>query len=465
MRVSIAETIPARPAIVFNRTNAAAAVLALSRVALGILIVLSPFRARIVLDQRTVGTIYGDYTDLLVFWSDVSLLAVLALWAGSLVLKPRTIWLGPNVVRWAAGPLLAAVWLSVPFSTDAAVSAFDALRLTAVAFLALYVANEVEDVKQVVPALLVMVAVQATVAVSQVIDQGSFGLGTLGEYHLNPQEPGSSIVWTENSAKLLRAYGFTDHPNILGGLLAAALTLLLSASVRSGPIRRSLITAVFAVGCVALLVTFSRAAQLALVAGAGTMLGLFAYRREWRRVALTLACLGVAAVVAAGFVKPYWPYLSARLNPTEQQAGSTERRSLSERAELVKVSNTIFTQHPVAGVGFGALPQAMAREFPDFGFNYQPAHFALIDAAAETGVLGAMFYFLLLAAPWSLLWWHRKRLTPSLIGVSAALLAVQVIGFFDYYTWSLAPGQVWAWLALGLWTSAYGRMTGAAGRA
>ena len=42
-----------------------------------------------------------------------------------------------------------------------------------------------------------------------------------------------------------------------------------------------------------------------------------------------------------------------------------------------------------------------------------------------------------------------------LIGVSGALLAVTLIGLFDYYTWLLAPGRLWQWLAWGLWGSVY----------
>jgi len=81
----------------------------------------------------------------------------------------------------------------------------------------------------------------------------------------------------------------------------------------------------------------------------------------------------------------------------------------------------------------------------------------MLEAAAETGLFGALFYMLAVLGPWLGLWLRRKRLTfgPALIGTSALLLAVTVVGFFDYYPWLLAPGRFWQWLAWGLWAAMY----------
>ena len=40
---------------------------------------------------------------------------------------------------------------------------------------------------------------------------------------------------------------------------------------------------------------------------------------------------------------------------------------------------------------------------------------------------------------------------------SAALAALTVVGFFDYYTWTYSAGRIWAWIVLGLWVGAYRR--------
>ena len=81
----------------------------------------------------------------------------------------------------------------------------------------------------------------------------------------------------------------------------------------------------------------------------------------------------------------------------------------------------------------------------------------LLDAAAETGLFGTLFYLVLLAAPWLALLLRRKQVnfSPSLVGASALLLAVSLVGLFDYYTWLLVPGRLLAWLAWGLWACFY----------
>ena len=132
-------------------------------------------------------------------------------------------------------------------------------------------------------------------------------------------------------------------------------------------------------------------------------------------------------------------------------------RSLSEREALVKLTNEVFVGRPLLGVGAGALPSALKDRSPDFGYDYQPAHFALLTVSAETGIVGGMAYGALIVVPFFLVWWRRKELTPFLTAATGALLAVTVLGLLDYYTWSLIPGRIWFWTVLGLWAAAYVR--------
>ena len=104
-------------------------------------------------------------------------------------------------------------------------------------------------------------------------------------------------------------------------------------------------------------------------------------------------------------------------------AGSTEERALSEREALARNTNEIFVDNPLTGVGAGVLPEAMKEAFPDFVYHYSPAHVVILVVAAETGILGAFAYGVLMLAPFVLLWVRRRRLTPELIGVSGALVA------------------------------------------
>jgi hypothetical protein len=43
----------------------------------------------------------------------------------------------------------------------------------------------------------------------------------------------------------------------------------------------------------------------------------------------------------------------------------------------------------------------------------------------------------------------------ALVGTSGLLLALTLVGLFDYYTGLLVPGRLWQWLAWGLWAVAF----------
>jgi hypothetical protein len=424
---------------------------------LGAAIVLSPFRARIILESRALPPVFGDYRDFLLFWNEVFVFACLVLWGVSLLLTPRKVDFGPAIIRLPVFALIAAIFVSVPFSVDVELSLFHALSVVLFATLGLFVLNEVRSTTQLVPAIGVMVVIQAVVAVGQVVGQESFGLSRLGELNLDPGVRGMSILWTEDEPKLLRAYGMSDHPNILGGVLAFSLPLIGAGLARYRGGWATLANVVFGLGVVGLLLTFSRAGALALVAGVAVVIAMLLAKRDWPEARRWIVACSAALLIAVPLLKPYAPYLSPRVNPVAQQAESTEGRALSERDALVRNTNEIFVDHPLTGVGVSALPTAMLDAFPGFRYNYAPAHLVLLVVAAETGLFGAIAYGVLMVCPWLMLWFHRERLTRELIGVSGALMAITVVGLFDYYTWSLTAGRIWFWLVLALWAGAYRR--------
>ena len=457
MTLTATETLVAPVAATDRRATLAAAARIAATTAFYGAVILSPFRARFYLDERDVPPVFTDYTDILLFWNQIFVVAVLALWALSLLLQPRRIDLAPLLIRIPVAIIAVAVFIPVPFSPDPTLALYNAVAIVGFIALALYVLNEVKSVSQVLPAIGVMVFVQAAVAITQVVSQASFGLIPLGEFDLDPSVAGRSIVWTADSPRLLRGYGLSDHPNILGGVLAAALLVVLAGLTRfrEGPM--AVACGVFAIGVAAVLITFSRAAALGLAGGLIFAFVLVLARRDWRTLGLWVAACVVAVLVAAPLVRPYTEYLSARVNPTAQPVGSTEERALSEREALARNTNEIFADNPATGVGAGVLPVKMKEAFPDFTYHFSPAHVVILVVAAETGILGAFAYGVLMIAPFLLLWLRRDRLTPELIGLSGAVVALTVVGLLDYYTWSLNAGRLWFWLTLALWVVAYRR--------
>ena len=426
-----------------------------ARLAFVALVILSPFRARIDLLARPDPPVYGDFTDILLYWSDIALAATLGCWFLSLAARRRAIACGPRFLAVPIAGLIVVACAGVPFAVDPVVAVDGAIRLVALAGLALFVVNELDLGSLRIP-LVAMIAVQAVVALGQYADQRSLGLGALGEYVLAP-DLGVSVVTGTNGVRYLRAYGLTDHPNILGGILAIAILLLigiLATRTRRRPGAVDLLTgATVALGAAALFATFSRAAWLGAIVGLVVLGGMLVAIRA--RAALRVAAVAgaAAAIAVAPLIGPALPVLAARLDPGSRIA--TEARSVDERAGVAEAANAIFIAHPALGVGIGVLPTAMRIADPAFPWDYQPASVVVLDVAAETGIVGAACFLVVLIAPWVALVRRRDRWTASLATATAALAAIGLIGFVDYYTWTYPAGRIWWWIVLAIWIVAY----------
>jgi hypothetical protein len=57
------------------------------------------------------------------------------------------------------------------------------------------------------------------------------------------------------------------------------------------------------------------------------------------------------------------------------------------------------------------------------------------------------------------LWLRRRQIemTPWWAGLSGALAALTVVGFFDHYLWSFQQGRLVLWLVWGLWAREWAR--------
>jgi len=418
-------------------------------------LVLMPVRMRIVLLARPNGALYRDYTDFLLFIPDITLLVTLTAWGLVKFADRKPIRFGPAYVWIPLAGLTVAGLLSVVFSVDRSLSLFNAIRLGVLFLFYLYVVNEKISIIWITAAIALQGAFQAIVAVAQSVNQRSIGLQVLGEHVLDPLTAGVSIV-SDGSTRFLRAYGLTDHPNILGGCLAFGLLILLTVYLQSEPKNSLVVGVAFVLMCVALLLTFSRAAWLVFLTGSTLIVGLDAWFRQRKNLKPVLSLMLSTCFVLLPFLVVNIKYLGARLNVGQSFENiRVESQSVNERAFLNQSANQIFVKHPLTGIGLSASPVAMKNEYPEFPTYYQPPHFVLLAVALETGMFGATFYFLLMALPWIVLLRHKRTWTnPNLIGAAGLLLAVTVVGFFDYYTWFSTAGRLWQWLAWGLFAVA-----------
>jgi hypothetical protein len=429
----------------------------LTRSSFALLLFFSPFGWRTAFAERRIANIYSSYTDFFYYPSDIFLLASL-FFGGLAFLAGRRRWLwGSWFITAPLVLILVLSWLGVLTGVDPELTAYHSLRLTALFALYLLLVNLPVPPVWIALALTAGVLVQGAVAVIQFSTQHSIGLERIGELVLDPANTGISIV-RDGSLRVLRAYGLTDHPNLLGGFLAFALILILGYYFASAHTRaRYLLLAPVAFGAVALVLTFSRAAIIALLVGGALIVFCLLADRAHKRARLPAVAVAGAVVLVALIVP-----LGMNRNLVSQRTGqndsftqnSGEARSFDEREALIASATRVFTKKAVSGVGNGALPVGMYLLDPDFDdtYYYQPAHVVLLEVVAELGIFGGVAWIALTVGLALALWIRRHQVFtyPWLAALAAALVVLLWLGFFDYYPWLLAPGRIWQWSAWGL---------------
>lgn len=418
-----------------------------ARFSFALTIVLAPFRWRLDVWARPNFPLYSDYTDFHLFASDIALLSTLVFWLGSLIIDPRKIQMGNRAIAFGIIGLTLIGWISIFLSADNILSAYHAVRFTFLFLFYLFIVNEIRSVRWVVIPVTIQVLLQSVIAIGQSLAQSSLGLGFIGEHMLDPAQSGMSIVPVAG-IRFLRAYGLSDHPNILGGCLVFGLILLFVVVLYGKDRQPIFASAGFLVALVALVMTFSRSAWVSLMAAASFLVACEALARRWdslKRAAL----LGMASLLVVS------PFLIKNLGVFESRVNSgnvTQDDQMKERAFLLEAGNTLFVEHSTFGVGLGAAALALKNRFEYFPLDYQPPHFALMNVAMEIGIFGGLFYVLLWLVPGVsfIFQWRTMIHQPRTMGALGLLLGVFVVGLFDYYTWSYAPGRVLQWLAWGL---------------
>ena len=453
-----------------------------ARLLFAVLIVVMPFRARADILPHPASSGPAVLADLVIYAVDVLVVATLALWLIARALDRRPVGLGPPALRLPVVVLLGLAWLTIPFGVEPALSVVGAIRLTLGALLALYVVNEVDGLDSIAVPLGLMIGLQALIAFGQATTGGPVGLPALGELDLDPAAAGTSVVTVADGTRVLRAYGLSPHPNVLGGVFACGLVLLMGAATvsRAARLAQGGIVALAAAG---LLVTFSRGAWLGGLTGLGVGLAILVgpelrvpagrshrtaeggagraagVRAPGPSAARWLATTGLALAVfaSAGWLARDAVASRTGLAPT---VAPTEQRSVNERLEQIRLGWRVVMERPLTGAGASAVPIAMRDLEPDFPYAFYAPHLVPLAVAGELGIAGGLAYLWLFAAPWALLARHRRRWTAELAGASAGLAALTVVSLFDDYPWVGGPGRTLGWLVIGLWAMAWTRANG-----
>jgi len=357
---------------------------------------------------------------------------------------------GPRLLfTLALAALFALAALSPLWAAHRGLAAVHAGHMLVWVLFALMMASGDWSIPRLVGAFLGGLLVHAAVGYLQMGLQHFVGLGPrFGELPVRPQDNWASVVFA-GPVRLLRAYGLSSHPNVLGG--HASIGVILSFGLlRVWPrVWRALIAIAWAMVWALLLITFSRSAWAALAAG-----GLSAAALLWRGrhldrraviAALTLATIG--AVVAAVFVRWFGPFLIGRVNASTQPF---EQFSMDERRGMIDVAVRLIVAHPLTGVGaanFSTASQTL------LGYPLDWVHNVPLLITSELGLPGALAFATIVG---SMAWigrrrWRSRSLTMWQTLTGGGLVALLTIMLFDHYLWTAPQGTLlWALLA-GLW--------------
>lgn len=243
--------------------------------------------------------------------------------------------------------------------------------------------------------------------------------------------------------------GLTRHSMMLGPMAAIGCIWLVYCTFglkkRSRMIK--IVTWSALVCCfLALLLSASRAAVLAAVAGIVVMLFL----KTGRRYGYTVKILA-GVVVLAAITFPLWSNYSGML-VEKQTRNEAEGSMMSSRTKKWDSRIAEFEEHPLFGYGFDAVDWSKEDEIYVNDQGIVEPGTTWLAVFSMTGLVGAIpFYILVLGIAWRLWKYEKKTTTPF----AALLLGLLVMSVVHQYAegYALSAGSYFAfyfWLLLGV---------------
>jgi len=436
-----------------------------------LLVFLLPLQTRLIIRPGMVNFGYLEYGTISLYLTDIILVVLLSLLALNFLLPPTKKFLTVN-------------WFSFKTKTDYALIALALLELTV--FISIFFApykllaiykyvlfllgiiifliisrSKFFSRLKLIYSLLAGIFLQSLLAIYQFITQSTFSSKILGLAAHDPVIAGVSIIEVYNRQGLLlrwlRSYGGLDHPNILGGVLAVGIIILLGLLVErkkwqiSEKHKRLFIIVNYSLlffFSVALLFTFSRAAYLAVLIGGATVLllsGSCHLRQKMDPKSLECGFIlgfGLLFIVVCSML---FSAVDIRLFNDSRLEQISNRERIGGYAEAVYS----IMARPLTGWGAGNYYLSLYSREPYFpSYFYQPAHNVLLLMTAEIGVIGTLFFVLFVGI---IVWRKLANFRPN--GLSLALIfAFLIIAMVDHWLWSLHFGIFWFWLILGIIT-------------
>jgi hypothetical protein len=347
----------------------------------------------------------------------------------------------------AGGVLLLCLAISATVAESPPLALAALVRCAAGLLAALAIVRRPELVPWLLIGGLGALVVQVPFATLQLVTQSTFPTGFLFDgwpQELTAATSGAAVIIGPDGNRWQRVLGTFPHPNILGGCVAVALVLATPRLLRGERIDWQAV-ALWSLGWLLLLVTFSRAALLAALLGCALhLIGRPALRR---RLLGTVVGMPVASLAFTALV--FGPALTERLAIVRAIVASP---AFQQRDLIAGIAWAFIRQDPWRGVGAGNFTLAELR--PGFdAISVEPVHAVPLLVAAEAGVLAGLAWVALLVAPLAVEWYRARRISPARLAIPVALLTLALL---DHYLWTFGSGRALFWLALGVWVAGYG---------
>ena len=342
------------------------------------------------------------------------------------------------------------------------VSAHEVFRMLKLLVLFLVVINEVvriRQIKQMIAALMVGVALQCVIGLIQYIFDANLGAQIIGEQTQDLAEWTSKATYLE-AEFTYRIGALLGHPNLLGAYLALLLPLgIAMLFTRISPYAKIPLTITVMMGLVVLILTLSRAGWISFAFAFVVML-VFSFLHPaarpkflFGRVAMIGGMVSVAMLLAGPILK--------RLFQSDPGAVNFRFDWMLVAWEMVKAKPILgfglntFVFHAPPYSPFGtphAVMDAFAGDLP-------VVHNIFLIVWSEQGTVGLLIFLAMHAYLVMLAWRNAKHFKPDVLymanaGCIAGILAILVDGLASFFIRNDAPARAF-FLVVGLLVAIY----------
>lgn len=351
-----------------------------------------------------------------------------------------------SLVGFAGWAILSQHWDFVP-DDRAGVAENAGLQILLVFSFAIVVLCRPPKLRWILGLGLCLLLIQSIIGGLQVANQSSIDLKDFGEFTLNPEKPGVSVIQS-GEIRWLRPYGLLSHPNIFAGLLIFGLFSCGGFVLHDNRRIHILGGVCFLIGIWVFLLTFSRGAWGSF--GLGLLIVLFFILRFYRFKIRFLIVGAIAIIMGIIFLLMYRPLIASRVGASEE---SIEMRSVADRIVFTEIALDAINTSPYIGIGAGNFPWYASYYLhykTDYDLRGDNVHQVALGIWSEYGLVGLTLLSINILTAIIVtirhVWWYDQQ-RPERIAILGAIIALLAVGLFDHYPWTLIHSQV-LWFTL-----------------